>query len=239
MNLHEQDPQPARSSYRNGVQRFITFNNETLSQGEWAKRIGIGAAALSQRLKRSSLEKALTDPPDKRSRDRNGRMLPGRSVPKGALNPGWKGGRILDSKGYIRALCPGHPRQDSRGYVKEHILVVEKAMGKLLRSTAPVHHVDECRSNNANTNLVVCDSHAYHRIIHTRQRVKDAGGNPHLHLVCGRCNGTKVKEDFSKYASAAAGRDGRNDICRQCCADIKAFDRHGIGSRKFLSGPVE
>jgi len=42
--------------------RFIEFNDESLCLIDWAKRIGISHSALSQRLKKWPLDKALTTP---------------------------------------------------------------------------------------------------------------------------------------------------------------------------------
>jgi hypothetical protein len=61
---------------------------------------------------------------------------------------------------------------------REHVIVVERAMGKPLPPGAIIHHVDEDRTNNAPTNLVVCPSHKYHHQLHQRMRAMDACGNP-------------------------------------------------------------
>lgn len=61
--------------------------------------------------------------------------------------------------------------------VLRHVLVAEKALGKRLPKGAQIHHVDGDRSNDANTNLVICDSVAYHRLLHIRQRALDACGH--------------------------------------------------------------
>lgn len=67
----------------------------------------------------------------------------------------------------IRA--PGHPKA-SRGYVHEHVLVVERALGKPIRRGAEIHHFDENKQNNANNNLVLCQDRAYHMLLHQRAR---------------------------------------------------------------------
>jgi hypothetical protein len=70
-------------------------------------------------------------------------------------------------------------RQTTRNgvIVLEHILIAERALGKRLPPGAQVHHVDRDRSNNANTNLVICPDAAYHRLLHRRQAAIDACGN--------------------------------------------------------------
>lgn len=59
----------------------------------------------------------------------------------------------------------------------EHVLIAERAMGKPLPAKAEVHHVDESKGNNVPSNLVICQDHAYHRLLHVRMRALDACGN--------------------------------------------------------------
>ncbi len=70
---------------------------------------------------------------------------------------------------YPVAWNPGHARA-SGGVVLEHILIAEKALGYPLPIGAEVHHFDEHKSNNANGNLVICENHSYHALLHVRQR---------------------------------------------------------------------
>jgi hypothetical protein len=49
---------------------------------------------------------------------------------RGDNNHNWKGGRRVSSYGYILVLMPTHHRADSRGYVLEHILIMEKMPGR-------------------------------------------------------------------------------------------------------------
>lgn len=57
----------------------------------------------------------------------------------------------------------------------EHILVAEKALGKRLPKDAIVHHVDENQRNNSNSNLAIFPDRGYHKAIHSRLKVKQAG----------------------------------------------------------------
>ena len=80
--------------------------------------------------------------------------------------------------GYVLIWSPTHPRAQG-GYVAEHILVAEQALGKLLPSAAHVHHVNEKRAENHKNNLVICQDSAYHMVLHRRMRALKASGNPH------------------------------------------------------------
>lgn len=46
--------------------------------------------------------------------------------------------------------------------------VAENALGRTLPSSVQVHHVDGDKSNNKNSNLVICPNQAYHNLLHLR-----------------------------------------------------------------------
>lgn len=109
------------------------------------------------------------------------------SFPKREGHFMWKGGRHT-SGGYVYILKPEHPRANTRGYVREHVMIAEAALGKPLPAQAVVHHIDTNPSNNKNTNLVICEDQAYHRLLHQRTDAMRACGNPDWRacLFCGR-----------------------------------------------------
>jgi hypothetical protein len=89
----------------------------------------------------------------------------------------WKGGRTIDSHGYVFIRSIGHPRVNKTGAVQEHILICEKVLGKYLPTLAAIHHVDGNRSNNVNKNLVICENNAYHQLLHKRTNAYNACGH--------------------------------------------------------------
>lgn len=87
---------------------------------------------------------------------------------KRELSHNWNGGRNVTSQGYVEIAVESHPRRSYRGYVFEHILVAEKALGHYLPNGSSVHHIDKNKQNNANSNLVICQDEAYHQLLHRR-----------------------------------------------------------------------
>ncbi len=92
----------------------------------------------------------------------------------------------------------------------EHVHIAESALGHALPAEAEVHHVNGNGRDNANSNLVICQDHAYHFLLHVRARVLRAGGNPNTQRICTDC---KVPVDIS-LMSVSKGVIQR--VCREC-----------------------
>src|SRR3990167_8286521 len=77
----------------------------------------------------------------------------------GSVSPSWKGGRTKTKYGYILAQSrkhhsdKKHPFANVHGYVFEHRLVMEKKIGRYLRSNEIVHHINHIRDDNRIENL--------------------------------------------------------------------------------------
>ena len=87
--------------------------------------------------------------------------LPPYSMP-GSRNGQWKGGRQIDSDGYILIHSPDHPYRNSAGYVREHRLSMENHIGRYLSPKEVVHHIDGNKKNNDISNLVLYASNGEH-----------------------------------------------------------------------------
>lgn len=92
---------------------------------------------------------------------------------KGKDAPNWKGGRRIQKSrnvSYILLKRPEHPRSDKRGYVLEHILIVEKALGFSIGSDAVVHHIDGNGLKNELSNLMIFKNGGDHTRFHAKLR---------------------------------------------------------------------
>lgn len=74
---------------------------------------------------------------------------------RGPDHHAWKGGRIIDSDGYVKVYCPEDPRAQNGRYMREHVLVMEAYLGRRLRKGENVHHINGVRTDNRPENLEV------------------------------------------------------------------------------------
>lgn len=111
--------------------------------------------------------------------------------------------------GYVGIARTGHPRTNNRGRVREHLLVAERAMGRPILPPHEVHHVNGDRTDNRPTNLVICEDHAYHCLLHQRQRALEACGHPDW-IACSLCGEYDAPENL--YTKS---RNRRHPACHQ------------------------
>lgn len=71
----------------------------------------------------------------------------------GPKNNIWKGGRHLEKGKYWLVWSPNHPHKNHAGYVREHRLVMEKTLGRLLGIEEVVDHTNGDTKDNKPENL--------------------------------------------------------------------------------------
>lgn len=84
----------------------------------------------------------------------------------GNKNPNWKGGKYIDSGGYILVMEKSHPRADKDGHIQEHILVAEKKIGRFINLPEVIHHINRIKTDNHPKNLYLFSNASEHRKCH-------------------------------------------------------------------------
>jgi len=74
----------------------------------------------------------------------------------------WRGGKVKNMQGYILIYKPTHPNCDSRGYIREHHLVMEKEINRYLNKEEVVHHINGNREDNQIENLILFNNKSNH-----------------------------------------------------------------------------
>lgn len=148
----------------------------------------------------------------------------------GNRHPRWTGGRHLNH-GYMLVHDPSHPRADVSGYVREHIKIVEAALGKSLPPRAEVHHINQVKSDNRNANLVLCEDAAYHQLLHRRMRAKAA---------CGHCDWIRCQfcQQWGPLGEVYMPPSGRGSHYHRVCARVKDAKRRWKRGQPFR-GPYK
>ena len=110
---------------------------------------------------------------------------------------------------YLCEFAPEHPRATTEGYVRTHILVAERKLGRYLRSDECVHHIDEDKYNNHPDNLMVFQTIADHSAFH--KGVKAVCDNSVWH-----CPDKRI---YAKEICPVCGesyKDAKADMCVAC-----------------------
>ncbi len=80
-------------------------------------------------------------------------LIAGNSLRKGRLHFRWRGGRTLTTSGYVHIYAPEHHKHSKDNYVLEHVLVMERMLGRDLYSGENVHHKNGVKTDNRPENL--------------------------------------------------------------------------------------
>jgi transposase len=132
---------------------------------ELAKRYGVSNETIRQRLKQME--------------------IPRRSL-KGVTrenHPKWKNGSIIDRDGYIRTWAPNHP-WPRKGYMPEHVRIMELRIGRKLKVIECVHHKNHDRQDNRIENLELM-TRSEHSKLHRSKDIHMFKRNKSGRFMCG------------------------------------------------------
>ena len=79
------------------------------------------------------------------------------------------GNKNISSTGYVRIYFPDHPKSDSFGYIFEHDLIMECAIGRWLQPDEVVHHKNGIKTDNRLKNLELL-TRSEHMSLHRKER---------------------------------------------------------------------
>lgn len=146
----------------------------------------------------------------------------------GSRNGMWKGGRVYHKKGYVALKADDHPYRNNAGYVLEHRLVMEKAIGRYLKLDEDVHHINGIKDDNRieNLQIILHSAHSsYTRSQHNPVRPRIDMSN----RICMYCGSSTTILNTQGYYEWAKGPNGKW-ICHSCSNLEKYYHNrlHGL-----------
>ena len=135
--------------YRNKDWLEDQYWNKEKSQNQIAKECNVAPITIGRNMEKFNIPKRSLSEATK-------------GINKGDKHGNWKGGRS-EVNGYIYLYKPEHHKSTQKGYVLEHILVVEEKLGRYLEPGEVVHHINGIKDDNCSENLIVCDNQSKHR----------------------------------------------------------------------------
>lgn len=139
-------------------------------------------------------------------------------------NPHWKGGRYINHSGYVMIYMPEHKRSMANGYVREHIVLAEKALGRELPQGSQVHHFGETSDNSK---LCICHDQKYHFLLHIRAKALSECGDANKRK-CKFCQ--KYDDTENLHCKELNGKKSGWNIYHMEC--VRAYDRKRYHARK-------
>ncbi len=88
----------------------------------------------------------------------------------GENTPRWSGGKRIDADGYVLVLNRTHPNRSKNNYVREHRIVAEKMLNRLLRKDEIIHHINGIKTDNSPENIMITNR-SEHRKLHKKECV--------------------------------------------------------------------
>ena len=124
---------------------------------------------------------------------------------------------------YEYRIVPGHPRANADNAVYLHVLIAEEKLGRYLLPDEVVHHIDENKTNNDPTNLMVFYTKADHTSFHANECKMDTV----TLLPCG----SWISNNLSTRCPICGEKKSKDaTTCRKCYKPINNF-QHRISNK--------
>lgn len=122
--------------------------------------------------------------------------------------------------GYVYEKRAHHPRTNSSGWIYQHVLIMERKLGRFLVDGEHVHHVNGIKHDNVESNLEL-KSESEHHTLHGLQREHNRTSK-YRWVRFNTCN----KKWQARVGDRGVSCDSEHEAALE--ADRLAFDKFGI-----------
>jgi len=140
----------------------------------------------------------------------------------GENHPRWKGGKDIMANGYVRVTTKPYTRET------EHRLVMEKHLGRKLKSEEHIHHINGIKTDNRIENL---------QIITNSEHMSISNKKDMSNRICFVCGSSKTRIAKGKYYQWYLFND--NYLCARCYDKISIFPPQPSNVSEFPFDGIE
>ena len=136
-------------------------------------------------------------------------------------------------KGYYFIYLPNYKHSQINGYIRIHRLIYSLLLGRPLKRTEIVHHIDGNKLNNKIENLKLLNSNSEHYYKHFNKIKQNK-------RICFNCKSNKtymVKRNFGLYPNWH-NINNNNVLCHKCFMRNKMRVTKNINNTKYRTLPI-